>query len=62
MLAKAVDQSTDVWLTHCIREQARSHFGSHRLEILIPSHNRTGPDTNAGACNDHILVVGRMNT
>ena len=27
LLAKAVYQSPDAWLTHCIREQARSHIG-----------------------------------
>ena len=33
MLAKAVDQSTYMWLTHPIREQARSH-------ILTSVHSR----------------------
>ena len=58
----AVHQSYIQRLTHCYRGQARSHIGSRRLAILIPSQNKTGPGTNAGACNDHIPVVGRMNT
>ena len=29
---------------------------------IFQAHNRTGPDTSAGACNDHIRVVGRMNS
>ncbi|OZO04879.1 hypothetical protein B7453_08860 [Pseudomonas sp. IB20] len=29
---------------------------------FVSAQNRTGPDTSAGACNDHIRVVGRMNS
>ena len=48
MLANAVDQSMNSYLTHRIREQARSHRGSvffswievlpSNLGFLIPSH------------------------
>jgi hypothetical protein len=41
LLAKAVDQSKWLWLTHRFREQARSHIGFVVLQVQYSRHKKT---------------------
>ncbi len=43
----------------CVSQAAPTFFGP---DHSVSAGNRTGPGTSAGACNDHIRVVGRMNS